>query len=306
MKAGKADHWDTYWSDGNQAAYAAAGPLQALLDQHWNKVASRAAPRGGMRVLDIAAGSGAGSRSLLKFCEAQDLPEVIALDVSWEAVRQARQRHQPAIQAAADRLPVAGGVIDLVISQFGLEYAGPSAVEEVARVTRRGGRIELLMHHRAGALQRENECNLGAVAGFIDSAVLPAFAALVAAAPEARAAKETVFAQAVQACGAALHQWGRDAAGGALLQLYRDLAAMHARLDHQDPAEVARWADQTGRGLVAYAERMRHMLHAALDAQGVGHYCELLGQAGFEVTLDELAAGDRYPAAWTLAAVKPA
>jgi len=108
----------------------------------------RLCPRPGERVLDLATGTGWGSRVL-----AQRFPGVTVLgadiaDRMLEHARATATRLGLDIayrQADAESLPFADGAFDAVISTFGVMFASrpEAAAAELARVVRPGGRLTL-------------------------------------------------------------------------------------------------------------------------------------------------------------------
>ena len=108
----------------------------------------RAQPRAGERILDLATGTGWGSRVI-----AQRFPNVAVTgaDIADEMLDYARSaaatlglsieyRH-----ADAEQLPFADGHFDAVVSTFGVMFAGrpEAAAKELGRVVKKGGRIVL-------------------------------------------------------------------------------------------------------------------------------------------------------------------
>lgn len=145
--------WTRHWATG--AAHSCAG---SYTDTYGGAIAAfwaglHAHTAAGARVLDIATGSGALPRLLLHLRPALDL-RIDAVDLAEPATGWLRKL--PAAQAArvrfhggvgAERLPFADGAFDLVLSQYGLEYADMAlALPELLRVRAPRGRIGLVMH----------------------------------------------------------------------------------------------------------------------------------------------------------------
>jgi SAM-dependent methyltransferase len=108
----------------------------------------RLQPRAGERILDLATGTGWGSRVL-----AQRFPgvQITGADIADQMLEHARAvaaglrldieyRH-----ADAEKLPFADGSFDGVISTFGVMFVGKpeAAAAELARVVKKGGRLVL-------------------------------------------------------------------------------------------------------------------------------------------------------------------
>jgi demethylmenaquinone methyltransferase/2-methoxy-6-polyprenyl-1,4-benzoquinol methylase len=113
-------------------------------ERRWRRIVARAvAARPGMRVLDLAAGTGA---SAMPFAKAG--ATTVACDFSTGMLAEGRRRHPELTLVAGDALllPFNDGAFDAVTISFGLRNVArvDRALEELARVTRPGGRIVVL------------------------------------------------------------------------------------------------------------------------------------------------------------------
>ena len=107
----------------------------------WRKsVTSIIAPKPGMKVLDIAAGTGSSSRPLV-----DKGAEVIALDFSEGMLSQGRKQHKDIkfVQGDALKLPFDENSFDVTTISFGLRNTSDTtaALKDALRVTKKGGRI---------------------------------------------------------------------------------------------------------------------------------------------------------------------
>jgi demethylmenaquinone methyltransferase/2-methoxy-6-polyprenyl-1,4-benzoquinol methylase len=104
----------------------------------------RAGLQPGMRVLDVATGTGSVAREALSMIGGST---VIGLDVSRGMLAAARRSLDlPLVQACAERLPIASGSIDLVTMGYALRHV-PDMLplfDEFWRVLRPGGTVLLL------------------------------------------------------------------------------------------------------------------------------------------------------------------
>jgi ubiquinone/menaquinone biosynthesis C-methylase UbiE len=142
-----ANAWSRYWATGqSHSCFTQGKPFDT--SRIWAEVFEGAKP--GARVLDLAAGGGAlthlavGHPSKFQVTGvdyAQSLPPIDGADM------------RPGIRLEA--LPFADGAFDLVISQFGIEYADPVlAHEEATRVLADGGQVAFLIHHDQGEVAK--------------------------------------------------------------------------------------------------------------------------------------------------------
>jgi demethylmenaquinone methyltransferase/2-methoxy-6-polyprenyl-1,4-benzoquinol methylase len=148
-------------------------------ERRWRRVVARAVDaRPGQRVLDLAAGTGASSTP---FAAAGSM--TVACDFSAGMLAEGRRRHPQLTFVAGDalRLPFGDSAFDAVTISFGLRNVASvgTALSELARVTRPGGRLVVLETARPPA------ATLRAAHGVYVDHVLPRVARLFTSNPEA-------------------------------------------------------------------------------------------------------------------------
>ena len=107
----------------------------------WRKmVTSTIGPKPGLKILDIAAGTGSSTRPLVDAGA-----DVIALDFSAGMIEIGRKRHKDIkfVQGDALNLPFEENVFDVTTISFGLRNTSniDSALKDSLRVTKSGGKI---------------------------------------------------------------------------------------------------------------------------------------------------------------------
>ena len=107
----------------------------------WRRVVTSViAPKPGMKILDIAAGTGSSSRPLV-----DEGAEVTALDFSHGMIEQGRKQNKNInfVQGDALKLPFEDNAFDVTTISFGLRNTSNTdkALKEALRVTKDGGRI---------------------------------------------------------------------------------------------------------------------------------------------------------------------
>jgi ubiquinone/menaquinone biosynthesis C-methylase UbiE len=138
-----------------------------------------AAVRPGMRVLDVATGTGEPALSLAPLLD--PLGEVIGIDTSAEALETARQRAEERHlrnarfqQADVHNLPFAEGDFDVITSRLGIMFFTDlgRALEEMRRVLCPGGHIVLLAW---GAMEQSHyfSTTLGTILKAVPGSCLP-------------------------------------------------------------------------------------------------------------------------------------
>lgn len=315
--------WDEYWRRTHEAAaHQGGGPQEAVLARFWTSffedVYARVATP---RVLDFACGNGAVTRFAVDVASAQnaassDAPFIVGVDRSHAALSDLRKRF-PAVHAViadARRTPFPDERFDVVVSQFGIEYAGVEAIDEAARLIARGGVLAAILHLKDGAIYRECSANLRAIetlrsSGFF-AETKQAFAAAFAAARGRAAAADLQRAQgrlaaAAKDVAAILRDRGPQVAGGAISRLYADVNEMYRRAAAYEPKEIGAWIDNMERETQAYADRMSAMRSAAVDEPLFREILQRLRAQRFAARIQQelLMGRDRQePGAWLLVA----
>ncbi|WP_017666818.1 class I SAM-dependent methyltransferase [Sandarakinorhabdus sp. AAP62] len=240
------DAWSRYWARETSGACLPGAPaaVQAALAAVWQ--GAFAELPAGSRLLDVASGGGA----LLKLL-AESGSGVLGTGIDSAEVSPAAAALGVRGAVDAHALPFGDASQDVVISQFGLEYCGPKAWAEAARVLAPNGLLLLVCHHAESPAVRHNGRRLRAMQAM---------------------AAAGLFTLAEQIASG----HGEDAA---LAQ-----AVMAARRDHADqtvvselPGALGHWAQRRQREAVAAIRieaeaemaRLAAMQSAALDAEGV-------------------------------------
>ncbi len=105
----------------------------------------RAGLRSGMRLLDVATGTGLTARAALSV--ASPAIDIIGLDVSENMLAETRRSLRiPVVQGSAERLPVADASVDFVSMGYALRHVTDlaCAFQEFRRVLKPGGTLLLL------------------------------------------------------------------------------------------------------------------------------------------------------------------
>jgi len=312
-----ADSWDTYWhGTGDVGAYSSGGvnhpAILAFWDEFFQTVKQDyAAPK----IIDIASGNGAVvERALATFGD--ELPDFTCLDVSDAAIANIRDRFPGVDGIVTDvrAIPLDSGSFDVATSQFGVEYAGLAAIDEVARLPGTGGRLALLLHSQSSSIRRECVETLDAIAQLLESRFIPhaiemfsaGFEAVRGAdrAPYEAAAK--LLAPAIEVLETIMKQYGQHVAGDTIARLYNDVDKIHQRIQHYEPGEVLNWLKRMDGELDAYAGRMSSMRNCAIDNESFEQIVAGLRNRDYTIDRAEplLIPDHDLPLAWALVATK--
>jgi SAM-dependent methyltransferase len=313
------DAWSDYWQESStETALPEDNPGTQALVAFWLGYADALRHRQlGGRILDLACGGGFVSQRLTTALGAQGQRwEFLALDLAEPALRQLC-RARPAdvlagVVADAAKPPFAERSIDIVVSQFGLEYAGTAALVGAGALVAPGGELTLLVHHRGGSIASSCRNNHELVDAALDSGLLPGMVQLFSL-----LATPGVSPGAVRGFGDSLREPARAfesvlqagptcAAMPWLRRVYQDVAQLYERAAAYAPSEALQWLQAMEAQLRAYRERMVGMVTAALSAeqvQAVQRGWRAQGLAVEEVAALEV---NGSPLAWQLRASRSA
>ncbi len=309
--------WDTYWhGTGDVGAYSSGGVNHPVILAFWDEffqIVKRdyAAPA----IIDIASGNGAVvERALAAFGD--EPVDITCLDVSDAAITNIRNRFPRVRGVVADArsIPLDSGGFDIAVSQFGVEYAGPEAIDEAARLIAPGGQLALLLHNEQSSIHQECTASLDAILRLQESNFIPYSIDMLNAGFEAcrgadRAPYEnaaTQLAPAVQALEAIMMQYGEHVAGDTIVRLHSDVDRIHRNIQRYEPVEVLDWLNRMDEELDAYAGRMSSMRDCAIDGEAFERICAGLRHRDYTIKRAEplLAPENGLSLAWVLAATK--
>lgn len=320
LPAARRQAWSRYWARG--AAHSCVGSYGELyggaIAAFWDGVFRELPPVA--RVLDVATGNGVLPRMLLEMrrepgirCEAVDIAPV---DPKWLEGLAASERERVRVQGGidAEALPFADGTFDLVVSQYGIEYARlEPAIGEALRVLAPGGRIALVLHHSGGrpaglaALELDNLAWLAREGGLLDAAAGMLEPMARAATEEGRAslrtdAKANAARERFNARQNELAARGDGKDGADVLFEARDAAMSILAVAGQRGAAAAAAALAAYRAeLEASETRLRDLREHALDAGAARELRDRLAAAlRAPVTLEEVREEGGYLMGWAV------
>lgn len=172
--------WSSYWSRGalHSCVDSFGGQYSGVIESFWRYCFELL--QADNRMLDLATGNGAlplllweQTRGKAVLTDAVDLAEIAP---AWYS-----SSSHPTIHfhpgTSMERLPFPEASFDLIVSQFGLEYAQwPHALHECARVIKPNGKAAFIMHHagsvlvEVGRTEYVNQMLLLAENGLLDAA----------------------------------------------------------------------------------------------------------------------------------------
>lgn len=290
---GEVAAWRDYWMAGGGQDAVSTGQAGAALAEFW-RAKLLALPLAPDRIADLACGLGPVAKSArVAFGE---VPGLVACDISAEGAKRAADRCSGcAVAADGAALPFAEASFDLVVSQFGLEYAGETAFSEAGRVLAPHGGGLAVVHLSGGAIERECADNLAILDAFFSSGLLEAAREAV----QTGRSRDLVAEKRMTLVAAAANARPGSSAARFAAATAPDIARLACRPDRFERAEALAYVDAQFRSVGAYRARMRTMTGAALDEtaarRALDHFSR--GKASAVQTLS----GPGGPYAWFLA-----
>ena len=279
--------WRHYWRENRLAACVPDNPdSAAAIETHWTDFFAELPA--GQRVLDIATGNGVLLVWAARAARAAGR-ELTLTGVDLADIDPARflPEHQMDLESArfigniaAESLPFADGSFDVVVSQYGLEYADLDlALSEVARVLAPGGHLHWLAHGTDSIVVAEGRARL------VDIDLLLAsdgpFAAMKtyieARARSRKVSRATrILTEALRSAEAHCHA---NPPATLVQQLCGGILDTANQFEKYHPADVEHWRAENLKRLRSQRQRTRDLLSACLSGDRLAHVEQVLGAA---------------------------
>jgi ubiquinone/menaquinone biosynthesis C-methylase UbiE len=297
------DGWSEYWqqdSADGEVFVNAKGDAHPALATYWARAFAAGAP--GARVLDIASGAG----SIYAHLPADHGFELHAADIAPEALATLSRRIAGVTTtvASAAEMPFDDCSFDLVLSQFGVEYAGVEAFAEAARVVANEGRLVMLAHIEDGYIDSNNKAQLNEAhvvrtTKFIEQAKVLTETAFKKGG-KALLKREKAFVPAIQELVAAQRRCGQ----GVHAHLLAGFKQLYENRRQYDLADITGWLDGMQGELDKTVDRLSRMRAAALSGSDAEDIRSMLEASGFaEISIEAFSTpGNELPVAWELVA----
>ena len=281
------EDWERFWAGSGTTQDLAAIQLPALESLWATLLAGLSFEEPNLIAVELASGSGSVSKYLMKHPVLESATKV-ALDASLSALMKTQFDECP-VAGNLDHLPFADCSIQLLTSQFGVEYAGLASIESAIECVAPNGYFVFVMHIKDGAISAECGSNLMAIERFLETGFIEAAKTLLDSlwgnAPEGEQLDNVKrFKRAVRATEATLLQLpdgqGRDTS----LQTYNAIADIVEEPRSFDPSVAGKWFLEAESELLSYCSRMRQMRSVALSRQGFSSLVDKAIAKGFHIS----------------------
>ena len=321
MSSDHAQDWNNYWQ--GRSAKASGNALLGVgienndvLTTFWQNIFSNV-PKS-TQLVDFACGAG----SVLMQAKTAGLSNLTGIDVSKNAIDVLQNKIPTAIGhvGAVDNTPFETDSFDMVVSQFGFEYAGGrsevmAAVREMRRIVKPSGQIVLVSHIKEGAIARGCQQSLEQITRVIKSGFFESAKDCFNIIAKSQKATQQADKDAVMHAMTRLNDtaepimvWLRQA-GDTKQEFvrftYHLLESTHkllVNLNNFHLKDCLTWLDDMRSEVLAYEGRMTSMLGAAISEELALRISEDISSNSAEVSRPEklyFVDGD-LPAAWVL------
>lgn len=300
-KHGWSEYWQTSAGDG-EVFVTGEGKKHPALGSFWRQVFATQTP--GTRIVDLASGAG----SIFSHLAGSNAFELHAVDTAAPALKQLRERVPTTrtVVASAAAVPYTDRSFDLVVSQFGVEYAGLPAFSEAARLVAAGGRLTMLCHISDGYIDARNKACLKAARRLLDNDFINKAAALTEAAFTTDKARYQRAVQAFIPAEQSISRDVREISTGVHVHLYLGFRRLFENRQQYDPDDIVGWLEQMRGDVDRDIFRLSSMRNAALSHADMSVVMASLGEQGLNDIVYEkfFARSDDKPVAWKLNAVR--
>lgn len=302
--------WETYWrgrASGGNGDISSQPGIESDEDiaRHWNDELSKVSKSA--RMLDLACGAG----SVIRHAHAEGHTALTGVDISADAIGFV-ERSYPGVTGVVSHLqalPLGDEQYDLVVSQFGFEYAGALDLAPViAELLAPGGLFSALVHMREGAIARECEGALKETEMFEATGFTTAARRLFEAMGRDESSEAVDIARVqLEEPQKALMELAKQ--GHKLAQhTLQGAAQLFQRRQNYALQDILQWFDGLDAENAAHQDRMKGMLDASLTREEAVKFIKRLEEAG--LTSEEPVAfeqGDpKEPIGWIIRAKRPA
>lgn len=297
--------WSEYWENDSpkgEVFVTSRGEKHPALSDYWARTFQDLAR--GTNIIDLA--SGAGS---VFACLPEDHGyELCAADISDVALTLLREQFPSAhtVACSAAKVPLHDGSFDLVVSQFGIEYAGVEAFSEAARLLAEGGRLAALCHISGGHIDNGYQVQLSEARMVEESDFIAIAKSLATAAFSGSAAQleraEQDFIAVTKHVGDGLFRQRH----GLYTHLYQGFRQLYERRRQYDLADITGWLDAMHGELSVNLDRLTRMCAASLSESDVKEIRQVFEEQGLEYVhcTPFETPGNELPVAWNLTAQK--
>lgn len=300
------NYWTDYWQQGHLTSFGAdikenyTGALYAGWKNYFSTVKDSQS-----LVVDIGTGNGALIEIAVNGAEC-DRPTFYGVDRAGLKISENLRRDNIRFfaETRAEKLPFDDSAIDIVVSQFGIEYSELNeSIPEISRILKDGGQFRWIMHERNSSIVKPNSAIFDAIIAMQQDRgllfvlrqlinALAKFGPQSAQAEQCRNELNGAIQQCVQHNAQGLHGTGFPA----FLK-----AVMNPSVQFKDKKHMLKVFETEMKGQF---ERLKDLIDASLSESELASLLELLSANGFENVSSRLFMQDTKSVGYLITGVK--
>lgn len=271
--------WSEYWlNEGvtGECFVDKSGNKNDHLGKFWN--AEFLKINNSSNIVDLASGGG----SIYSGNIQEDKNKYYAVDVSKEALKQLKTRmpNVTTIVSSIDNIDLPTEGFDLVVSQFGIEYAGEVAFVEAARLMKVGGKLMLLSHIKDGFIDSKNKIEYDGVTLLNSTRFLDKSIAVTRARYEGNKSEfEQRFSEFTK-IEPEISKWALSHKNSLVNHAYSGFRKMYENIKSYHMSDIVTWLEGIGVEKQKSEIRLKEMRKAALSPEKVENLCATLYKCG--------------------------
>ena len=297
------DKWSEYWNNqgiSGEVFVNKAGDRHPRLASYWQTQLSGA--HATSKIIDLACGAG----SVFADLGESHSYTLIGADLSTDALELLRERLPSAyvVSCALSQLPFPESSFDLVVSQFGIEYAGVESFADAGNLVASGGRIAILCHLEGGYIDTRNRGMLAGAQEVIESGFVERSVELVKAAFTGQSdliqKAEAQFTPAQRRVSAILEQNPE----GIHNHVYFGFKQLYERRAHYDVSDITNWLELLHPDVEKNILRLTQTREAACSEVEIKQVCRDFTKLGLRKVgySPFFIPGNDLPIAWSITA----
>lgn len=307
------NQWQQFWQQdsGTQSVLTnQEGVTASVITRHWQELAKRCGPIN--TLLSVACGSGS---ELVDFFSQRPRSadadcQCIATDISEQALVKVQQRLNhlfpnlslTLLAEDAGQLEQIQQAPDLIISQFGIEYAGTDAVAACCRLLAADGRLSLVLHYRDGVLDRQTQQQIKGLYLCLEGGFLVAAEGVVRALSTNDHALIQQAIATFQPTEQRLHEFASTYPAAQASKLYADVRQLLSEAPKYGFDDLLSWLEDTKHKAHLHQQLLHQMHEASLNQAGITRLVNVCEEHGIRITTRQAIKtnGQNLPIAWLI------
>lgn len=269
--------WQYYWSQKGLTVGSKTNETEALpLGGFWTALHPQVS--NATRILEL----GCGDKTLFPKTQISNHRVHVALDVSLSALQNIKSGIYRICATGSKSLPIRAGSIDLIISQFGIEYFGLNALKDLTHYLRPSGAIALICHHR-GSVIYKNYFNHRMALATLDQ---QSFWELLT---KKLNSQNYNLSNEIGCLELILNKFGETSCGGLIALVKGQLLQLESTSDSK--ILIEKWLTDVRLAVQSYADLIESMIASALTKSQLDEIESLWKKRGFQVNVTAIRAG---------------